>query len=90
MAGYFVGIHRDMRMRKVLLDTCYSTEFNTISLNSKLSKVVSYIKDNKAWKRNYVLLKLLFPCLWVLSIVDSNKSVMDKVFYCSRMTKISI
>ena len=29
-------------------------------------------------------------CLWVLHIVDSNKSVMDKVFYYAIMTKISI
>ena len=77
-------------MRKALLATVYSAEFNTLALNSKLSKVVSYIQDNKAWERTYVLLKILFPCLRVLRLVDSNKSGIEKVFYHDKMTKISI
>ena len=47
MAGYFIGIHRYFRMRKSLLATFSSAEFNTMSLNSKLYKVLSYIQDNK-------------------------------------------
>ena len=49
MAGYFIGIHRYLRMRKALIATASSAEFNTMSLNSILSKLVSYIEDNKAW-----------------------------------------
>ena len=63
IAGYFIGIHRYLRMRKALLATFSSDEFNTMALNSKLSKVVSYIQDNKSWERIYVLLKILFPCI---------------------------
>ena len=48
MAGYFIGMHRDWHMKKALLATVFSAEFNTMSLNSKLSKVVSYIQDNKS------------------------------------------
>ena len=40
MAGYFIGIHRDLRMRKSLPATVYSDKFNTMALNSELSKVV--------------------------------------------------
>ena len=47
MAGYFIGMHRDLRMRKALLATVSSAEFSTMTLNSKLSKLVSYIKDKK-------------------------------------------
>ena len=90
MAGYFIGIHRYFRMRKALLATFYSAEFNTMSLNSKVSKVVSYIQDNKSWERIYVLLKIIFPCLRVLRFSDINKAGMDKVFYYAIMTKISI
>ena len=61
-----------------------------MTLNSKLSKVLSYIQDKKAWERIYVLLKILSPCLRTLRLADSNKAGMDKVFYYSRMTKISI
>ena len=88
MAGYFIGTHRYLRMRKALLATVYSAEFNTMTLNSKLSKVVSYIQNQKAWERIYVLLKILFPCLCNLCIAYRNKAVMDKVFYYSRMKKI--
>ena len=63
MAGYFIGVHRDVRMRKALLATVSSAEFNTMSLNSKNSKVVSYIQDNKYWERIYVLLKIFFLVL---------------------------
>ena len=38
MAGYFVGMYRDLRMKKALLATVYSDEFNTMALNSKFPK----------------------------------------------------
>ena len=57
MAGYFVGMHRDMSMIKALFATINSSELNIISLNSKLSKVVSYIRDNKSWEKINVILK---------------------------------
>ena len=63
MAGYFIGIHRDMRMIKEILATVSSAEFNTMALNSELSKVVSYIQDNKSWDIIYVVLKIMFPCI---------------------------
>ena len=90
MSGYFIGIHRYLRMRKALLATFSSAEFSTMTLNSKLSKVLSYIQGKKAWERIYVLLKILFPCLCTFRLADSIKAGMDKVFYYSRMTKISI
>ena len=90
MAGYIIGMRRDLRMRKALLATFSSAKFNTMTLNSKLSKVVSYIQNKKAWERIYVLLKIIFPCLLTLRLADRNKAGMDRVFYYSRMTKISI
>ena len=63
MAGYFVGMQRDLCIRKALLATVSSDESNTMALNSKNSKVVSYIQDNKAWERIYVILKILCPFL---------------------------
>ena len=90
VAGYFIGTHRYLRMIKSLLATVSSTEFNTMALNSKLSKVVSCIQDNAAWEMIYVLLKIIYPCIRVLHLADSNKAEMDKVFYYSRMKKIFI
>ena len=83
-------MHRDLGTIKPLIATVSSAEFNTMALNSKLSKVVSYIQYNKAWERIYVLLKIFSPCLWVLRLSDSNKSGIYKVFYYARITNISI
>ena len=90
MAGYVIEMHRDLRMRNALLATFYSAEFSTMTLNSKNSKVVSYIHDKKAWERIYVLVKIIFPCLCTLQLADSNKTGMEKVLYYYRMPKISI
>ena len=68
MDGYFIGMHRDLRMITALLDTVSSSDFNIMSLNSKLSKVVSYNQNKKAWERICFLLKI------------RNKVGMDKVF----------
>ena len=35
------------------------------------------INDDKSWERCYVLLKILFPCLRVLRLEDSNLSGME-------------
>ena len=40
MAGYFIELHIYMNMRKEILSTVSSDKFNTMSLNSKTSKVV--------------------------------------------------
>ena len=87
MAGYFMGMHRELRMRKVLQATISSAEFISIPTNTKFTKAVKYIQDNKLWERCYVLLNILFPCLRVLCLADSHLAGMKKVYYYSRMTK---
>ena len=59
MDGYFIGMHRYLRIRKSLLDIVSSAELNTMALKSKCFKIVSYNQDNKAWDIIYVLLKIL-------------------------------
>ena len=82
-----MGMHRDLRMRKVLQATISSAEFLSIPTTTKFTKAVKYIHDEKSWERCYLLLNFLFPCLRVLRLADSNLAVMDKVYYYSRMTK---
>ena len=80
MAGYFMGMHRYLRMRKVLQATISSAEFLSIPTTTKFTKAVKYIHDEKSWERCYVLLKILHPCLRVLCLADSNLAGMDKVY----------
>ena len=81
MAGCFMGIHRDLRMRKVLQATISSAKFVSIPTNTKFTKAVKYIHDNKSWERCYALLKIIFPCLRVLCLEDINLAGMEKVYY---------
>ena len=74
-------------MQNYLQVTISSTEFISITTNTKFSKAVRYIDDNKSWERCYIILNILFPCLRVLCLVDSNIVGMEKVYYYLRMTK---
>ena len=87
MSGYFMGMHRDLSMRKVLQSTISSAKFIVIPSNNKFDKVVKYIHDNKSWERCYVLLKILSPCPIVICLADSNHAGTGKFYYYSRMTK---
>ena len=77
MAGYFMGTHRDLQMEKFLQANISSAEFISIHTNTNFDKGVRYIHDNKSWKRCYVLLNILFPCLRVLRLENSNYAVME-------------
>ena len=43
---------------------------------------------NKSWERCYVLLKIIYPCLIVLCLENSNQEVMEKVHYYIYYKKI--
>ena len=87
MDGYFMVMYSYLRIRKVLQATILSTVFISIPTNNKFDKVVRYINNNKLRERFYVLLKILFPCLSVICLTDSNNSGMEKFYYYSRITK---
>ena len=87
MAGYFMGMHRDLKMRKVLQSTISSSEFLSIPTITKFTKAVNYIHDDKIWERCCALIKILCPCIRFLHQADSNLVGIDKLYYYSRMTK---
>ena len=82
-----MGMHRDLRIRKFPQATISSADLLSIPTTTKFTKAVKYIHDDKSWESCYVLLKILHPCLRVLRLESINLSVMDKVYYYSRMTK---
>ena len=49
MAGYFMVIHKDLRMQKNIECTILSAEFNIIPTNEEFTKAVRYIHDNNLW-----------------------------------------
>ena len=87
---YFKGTQRYLLTRKVLIVTISPAEFNCMTLNSKLYQVVRYINGNTYWKRCYVLIKPLLPCLRVIRLDESNLAVTEKINYYFRTTKLYI
>ena len=76
-----MGMHIYFLVRKVLQSTIYSAEFMGIPSNKKFETLVKYIHDNKSRERCYVLIIIIFPCLRVLCLEDSNHAGIDKVYY---------
>ena len=87
MYGYFMGKYREMRIQKVLQATISFAEFIIICTHKYFSKAVRYIHDNRSWEKCYILIIVIFPCLRVLRLADSNISGMEKVYYYLKMTK---
>ena len=87
MAGYFIGMHRYLQMRKVLQATISYAEFLSIPTTTKFTKAVKYTHDDKSWERCYVLLKILSTCLIVLLLEENNRAGIEIFYYFSRMTQ---
>ena len=81
----YMGIQRDLCMRKLLLTTISSSELVSMSINFRISQAVSYINDNKALDRCYIILKTVFPYHWVLSLSNSRQPGMCKLYNYPRM-----
>ena len=56
-------MHRDLRMRKAIQANISSVEFISITTNTKFTKGVRYIHENKSWERCHVLLNIFFLVL---------------------------
>ena len=66
MAGYFMGIHRDLWMQKMLQDNIISSELISITTNTKFTKAVNYIHDNKSLKIIFLILELFYWQILIL------------------------
>ena len=49
VVGYFIGMHRDLRIQNVLKSNILFAELNNISIKKNSTKAVSYIHDNTLW-----------------------------------------
>ena len=56
MEEYFMEMHIDLCMRKVIVTKISLSEFICMTLNSKLYQVVTYITDDQYSKRFYVII----------------------------------
>ena len=87
---YFMGMHRYLRMRKVLQATISSADFISIPTNHKFEKAVRYIHDNNSWERFYLLLNIMFPCIRVICLAYINRVGIDTVLTIRELTSSAL
>ncbi len=70
--------------------TIHQQRFVDPNLNGSVRTAVHDIKDNKFWKCIYVLLHAVFPALRLLHYCDKSKPAMDKIFFSSHRTTLTL
>ena len=89
-ATYFYAMHRSLRLRLPLKDTVNSVEWEDLTKNTVQVRAAEDIENNSFWKQIYILLRSLFPALLLLRHADSNCPGMDKLYYLTHRTTITL
>ena len=90
MAMWFYIMIRLLRLEMPLKATVHQQKFRSLLLNKSAQMAVFDIQDAKFWKCLYILLRSVFPALKLLCYCDSNKPLIDKIFFLSHRTTQAI
>jgi hypothetical protein len=83
MAGYFMAMHRDLRLKQALQALVAGSDFISLKI-SKSKDPTTTIRDELEYQRVFHLLRATFPALMILRLADSNKPGMDHIYYLTR------
>jgi hypothetical protein len=83
--GYFMAMHRDLRLKGALQATISGSDFISLKVKS-FKDPTDTIQDKKECHRVFYLLQVTLPALMVLQLADGNKPAMDKLYYFVRRT----
>jgi hypothetical protein len=88
MAGYFMVLHRMLRLKNVLCATIVSAEYKNIkwTKTSTPTKMEAFIEDKEAWYAIYAVLRCVYPALRVLRLANKATAGMDMLLYFVRKT----
>jgi hypothetical protein len=81
---------RLLNLRQPLAATIHQQKFVDLNLNDSVRAAEHDIKDNKFWKCIYLLLCAVFPVLRLLCYWDKSKPAMDKLFFLSHRTTLTL
>ena len=79
MAGYFIALHRMLRLRSALEATVTSVDFSgKVSSSSKQDKKLrwakAFVQNNEIWDAVFLLLRAVYPALRVLRLADRSEA----------------
>jgi hypothetical protein len=83
MTGYFMTMHRDLRLKQALQSTMAGSDFISLKI-SKSKDPTATIRDELEYQRVFHLIRATFPALMILRLADSNKPGMDHMYYLTR------
>jgi hypothetical protein len=90
MAGYFIALHRLLRLQKPLEAAHLSHEWDSYQFptNCKQQKenITAIVTDPVFWHEVSTIVIGMFPVLQCLPLADSNKAGMDKLYYYVQRT----
>ena len=90
MALWFYAMMRLLRLKQPLIATIHQQKFVDLNLNDTVRGAVQDIKDDTLWKCIYLLLRAVLPALRLLCYCDKSKPAMDKVFFLSHRTTLTL
>jgi hypothetical protein len=80
MAGYFMAMHRDLRLKQALQATAEGRYFISLKI-SKSKDPTATIRDELEYQHVFHLLRATFSALMILRLADSNKPGMGQIYY---------
>jgi hypothetical protein len=90
MAGYFIALHRLLRLQKPLEAAHLSHEWDSYQFPTKSKQqkeaITAIVTDPVFWHEVSTIVIGMFPVLKCLRLADSNKAGMDKLYYYVRRT----
>ncbi len=90
MALWFYAMMRLLHLKQPLTATIHQQKFVHLNLNDSVRAAVQDISNDKFWTCIYLLLSAVFPALRLLRYCDKSKPAMDKIFFLSNRTTLSL
>ncbi len=90
MALWFYAMVRLLRLRQPLAATILQQRFVDLNLIDSVRAAVHDIKEDKFWKCEYLLVHAVFPALRLLCYCDKSKPAIDKMFFLSHRTTLTL
>jgi hypothetical protein len=90
MSLWFYAMVHLLHLWQPLAVAIHQQRFVDLNLNNSVRAAVHDIKVDKFWKCIYLLVSAVFPTLRLLRYCNKSKPVMDKMFFLSHRTTLSL
>lgn len=94
MASWFYAMHRLLRLKTALTATIHQLVFRELlkgfKNNETIEGAIKDIEDATFWSRLYFILRANYAALVTLRWCDSNRPMMDRLYFATKQTADAI